>query len=170
MSLPIIDVETPIFILFGAFSVAAALVIVNGKNVFYSAISLGVLGISVAVLIALLDPAAYAVYSVLHLLLYVGATVVFIAISLVLFRGLQVQEYGVRWAAPIATIMGIILLAAIILSFSSSITASNSPIPPSFNLSVLSQQLLIKYWFPTIIIIVALATTLVEAITLARRD
>ncbi|BBD71821.1 NADH dehydrogenase subunit J [Sulfodiicoccus acidiphilus] len=167
MSLPIIDIELPVFVIFSVSAIISSLLIVNSRNVFYSAVSLGILGISVAVIIALLNPEAYALYSAIHLLLYVGATVVFIAISLVLFRGVQVNESNIPWASPLATVLGIVLLSVILVPFLS----ASSPLPPqALNLTVLAQDLLVKYWFPTIIIVIALATTLVEAITLARRD
>ena len=62
------DFQIGIFFLFSIFALATALFIVNSKNVFYSAVSLAFLGISVAVLIADLDPEAYSLYSAFHLL------------------------------------------------------------------------------------------------------
>ena len=155
------------FTFFGALSIASALYITRQKNVFYAAVSLAFLGISVAAMIALINTSSYSFYAAFHILLYVGATVVFLTISLVMFRGLNVREISVPWAPVIAVVAGMLIFIDLISSFSG-ITPSASV--SSFSLQTLANDILQNYWFPAIIIIIALLTTMIEAITLARRD
>jgi len=160
------DFAIGFFTFFGAISIASALFITRQKNVFYAAIGLVFLGISVAAMIALLN-VSYSFYSAFHILLYVGSTVVFLTISLVMFRGLNVKEIKVPWAPFVALIVGALIFFDLVISFSSttpSLTATQ------FSLQTLANDILQNYWFPAIIIIIALLTTMIEAITLARRD
>ncbi len=153
--------------LFSAFSIASALYIVRQKVVFYSAVALAFLGMSTAALIALLSPGAYGIYSVLHLLLYVGATVSFLAITLVLFRGIEAKPQ----ATP-GVVTGVIvaILIGMVTAFLISPYLSAVPVQPgSISLTALANDLLEQYWFPIVVLIVGLLTTVIEAIALARR-
>ncbi|QKQ99497.1 NADH-quinone oxidoreductase subunit J [Metallosphaera tengchongensis] len=161
------DLQTGIFFLFSVTSLATALFIVNSKNVFYSAIALAFLGISVAILIADLDPAVYSIYSAFHLLLYVGATVVFLSISLVMFKGLEVKEIRTPWAPALALLAAIGFFAVLVLSTSSVTPQAQFP---SISLSSLGERIIADYWFPAVILVIALLTTMIEALSLARRD
>jgi len=160
-----LQIEDILFFIFSAFSVASALYIVTSKNIFYSAVNLAFLGISIAVIIALLSP-SFAIYSVIHLLLYVGATVVFLVLSLVMFRGILIRESRVRWAPIVSVILTILIFITVLSNLPSSSAISSL----SVNLTTLSTELLYKYWFPIIVIIIALITTIIEAISIARRD
>ena len=153
--------------LFSAFSIASALYIVRQKVVFYSAVALAFLGFSVAALIALLSPQAYGIYSVFHLLLYVGATVTFLAITLVLFRGIEAKPQatpGVVSGIVIAVLVGL----ATVFLLSPYLSGSFTP-PKPLDLTALANELLEQYWFPIVVLIVGLLTTVIEAIALARR-
>ncbi|BCS91590.1 hypothetical protein L3N51_01006 [Metallosphaera sp. J1] len=160
------DLQIGIFFLFSIFALATALFIVNSKNVFYSAVSLAFLGISVAVLIADLDPEAYSLYSAFHLLLYVGATVVFLSISLVMFRGLEVKEVRTPWAPAMALLSAVAFFAVLVLSTSSITPVQVQPL----NLAVIGEKIVSQYWFPAVVLVIALLTTMIEALSLARRD
>ncbi|EZQ06982.1 MULTISPECIES: NADH-quinone oxidoreductase subunit J [Acidianus] len=158
--------QLTLFSIFAISSVAASIFIVSSKNVFYSAISLAILGISIAADIALLDPSSYSIYSVFHVLLYVGATVVFLSVSLVMFRGLDVREVRISWAPVVSLIVVAFVFVAVLASLSNVPPVEPKPV----NLVVLAQDVLNTYWFPAFILIVGLLTTLVEAIALARRE
>jgi len=160
------DFVIGIFTFFGVISIVAALFITRQKNVFYAAIALVFVGISVAAMIALLNT-SYSFYSAFHVLLYVGSTVVFLAVSLVMFRGLNVREIKVPWAPLVALIVGALIFLDIVVSFS---RITPSTVVSSFSIQTLANDILQNYWFPAIIIIIALLTTMIEAITLARRD
>lgn len=160
------DFELGFFTFFGVVSIVSALFITRQKNVFYAAIGLAFLGISVAAMIALINP-SYSFYSAFHILLYVGSTVVFLAISLVMFRGLNVKEIKVPWAPLVALVVGVLVFLDLVITFSSITPVTQVS---SISLQTLANDILQNYWFPTVIIIIALLTTMIEAITLARRD
>jgi NADH-quinone oxidoreductase subunit J len=148
-------------------AIVSSLYIVSSRNIFYSAIALAFLGISVALLIALISP-IYAIYSVIHLLLYVGSTVVFLAVSLVMFKGIFIREFKVKWAPVISIIISALLFISVITSFS-----EISGVPQSFeyvDITSLGLDIVYKYWFPVVVIIIALITTIIEAIAIAKRD
>ncbi|ACP35909.1 NADH-ubiquinone/plastoquinone oxidoreductase chain 6 [Sulfolobus islandicus Y.G.57.14] len=159
-------IQYTLFAFFGTMAIAFSIYIVRAKNVFYGAVSLAFLGLSIAALIALEAPSTYGIYSVFHILLYVGATVTFLAISLVMFKDLEVR---IRRGS-----LGILAGGAVTLLFLITIFISNFKVSPStlqpINFQILANDLLENYWFPLIILIVALLTTLIEAIALARRD
>ena len=161
------DYQIGLFVLFSVFSIASALFITRQKNVFYASVGLAFLGISVAVLIALLSPSTYAFYSAFHLLLYVGSAVVFLAISLVMFRGLEVKEVQIPWAGVAALVVGALVFISLFITFS---TLSSSSPQVTFSLVQFANTFLQKYWFPAVILVVALLTTLIEALSLARGE
>ncbi|MFP3165266.1 NADH-quinone oxidoreductase subunit J [Acidianus sp.] len=154
-----------LFLFFSIISISSAIFIVSSKNLFYAAISLAFLGVSIAVLIALIS-FQYSLYSVFHLLLYVGATVVFLSISLVMFKGLEVRQINIAWAPIVAGVSAVLIFIAVVLSLSGVQLGQVGEI----NLQTLSSIILEKYWFPAVVLVVGLLTTLIEAITLARRD
>ncbi len=160
------DIQVGLFAFFSVVAIASAIFIVRSKNVFYSAIALAFLGISMAVLIADMSPEAYSIYSAFHLLLYVGATVVFLSISLVMFRGIDVKEVNVPWAGALSAIAAVVVFVVIL------VTLSNLPSIPlkPVDLQQLATYVLQGYWFPAIILIIGLLTTVIEAISLARRE
>jgi NADH-quinone oxidoreductase subunit J len=161
------EIQYGLFILFSVISIASAIFIVRQKNVFYSSIALAFLGISVAVLIALINPSAYAFYSAFHFLLYVGSAVVFLSISLLVFKTLTVKEINVPWAGVTAVVTGAILFLILIVTFYNTPTVSTGL---TFNLQSFANIFLEKYWFPALIIIIALLTTMIEALSLARGE
>jgi len=153
--------------LLAAFAIASAITIVKQKVVLYSAVALAFLGFSTAALIALLSPSAYGIYSVFHVLLYVGATVTFIALTIVLFRGIDVKpspSAGVALGVVIAVLVAVVTAILIYPSVQAS-----STVPPALSLTELANQLLEAYWFPIVVLIVGLITTVIEALALARR-
>lgn len=160
------DLEIGLFFMFSIVAVISSLTIVSSKSLINAAFSLIFLGISTAVMIVDLDPAAFAVYSAVHLLLYVGATVTFLVISLVLFKSLDLSGAEVRWAVPLSFMVGSFILLSLMAGLSQATPQSPSPL----SLLALSQTLVEEFWFPAVILIIALAATLIEAIALARRE
>ena len=161
------DIQYGLFVFFSAISIASAIFIVRQKNIFYSSIGLAFLGISVAVLIALINPSAYAFYSAFHFLLYVGSAVVFLSISLLIFKTLTVKEINVPWAGVTAVVTGAMLFLIIVVTFNNITPVSTNV---TFSLQTFANTFLEKYWFPTLIIIIALLTTMIEALSLARGE
>jgi len=165
---PISEIQIVLFLLFSAFSISSALIIVNTKSLLYAAFSLVFLGMSTAAAIALLDPEAFAFYSVFHVLLYVGATVTFLVISLVIFKNLELTGEGSRWAIPLTAIFGSLAVIAVLYVGLTDYRGTFEPV--QLSLGQVSYILVQQYWFPSLILVVALAATLIEAVTLARRD
>lgn len=159
-------VQLILFTFFGIMAIAFAIYIVRTKNVFYGAVSLAFLGVSIAALIALEAPLAYGIYSVFHILLYVGATVTFLAVSLVMFKDLEVKIPKSSTGILAGGAVSVLFLITVYISLSQVTVISLKPI----NLTILADNILETYWFPLIILIIALLTTLIEAISLARRD
>ncbi len=156
-------------VIFGIFSIVSlisAIFILNSKNIFYSAVALAFLGISIAVLIADLAPASYSIYSAFHILLYVGATVVFLSVSMVIFKDLYARQEKVTPAGIAVAVVAVVLFLAVVLGISSSPSTQLAPV----SLQELADDLLNGFWFPAVVLVIALLTTLIEAITLARRD
>ncbi|ARM76332.1 NADH-quinone oxidoreductase subunit J [Acidianus manzaensis] len=161
-----LSLDLILFLIFSVISISSAIFIVSSKNVFYSAITLAFLGISIAVLITLIAPASYGIYSAFHLLLYVGATVVFLSVSLVMFKGLSVRQINIPWASFVAIIATGAIFTVVVLS----LTTIQVSVPKPLDLQQLAETILSEYWFPAIVLVIGLLTTLIEAITLSRRD
>ncbi|BDB97222.1 NADH-quinone oxidoreductase subunit J family protein [Saccharolobus caldissimus] len=159
-------VQLILFTFFGIMAIAFAIYIVRAKNVFYGAVSLAFLGVSIAALIALEAPLTYGIYSVFHILLYVGATVTFLAVSLVMFKDLEVKIPKGSIGILAGGAVSVLFLITVYISLSQVTVTSLKPI----NFTILADNILETYWFPLIILIIALLTTLIEAISLARRD
>ncbi len=159
-------VQIILFAFFGVMSIAFGIYIVRAKNVFYGAVSLAFLGVSIAALIALEAPTTYGIYSVFHILLYVGATVTFLAISLVMFKDLEIKIVGRSISVLAGVAVALLFLIVIYLSLPQVSIVALKPV----NFTTLADDLLATYWFPIVILIIALLTTLIEAIALARRD
>ncbi|BCU69337.1 NADH-quinone oxidoreductase subunit J [Stygiolobus caldivivus] len=162
------DFQLSLFIIFSVFSIASALFITRQRNVFYASVGLAFLGIATAVLIALLNPSAYAFYSAFHLFLYVGSAVVFLSISLVVFRGLEVREVQIPWAGLVALVVGALTFLGLFVTFTSLTGIKYTPV--TFNLVQFANTFLQQYWFPTVILVIALLTTMIEALSLARGE
>lgn len=154
------DPLTVVFILSSLMSIIAAALIVQHKSLIYSAFFLSVLGIGNAVLFVLLG---FPIIALFHLSVYVGAAVTFILFSVVMLKEAPVVEPPTKALAVIAA--GLLALVAIRLF---SIFSAE----PSFLLNYrdLTALLVTKYWFALIVAALALVTTLIEAITLARRE
>ncbi|MEM3870863.1 MAG: NADH-quinone oxidoreductase subunit J, partial [Candidatus Korarchaeum sp.] len=126
----------------------------------YSAFFLSMVGIANALLFSLLG---FPIIALFHLIVYVGAAVTFILFSLVMMREVPTVEPGLKVAALSSLVLAILVLSRIFLSVSAQ---------PSFYLEYreLTSILVERYWFALIVASFALVTTLIEAITLARRE
>jgi NADH:ubiquinone oxidoreductase subunit 6 (chain J) len=128
----------------------------------YAAISLGILGLSIASLIAVFFSP---LYGVLHVIIYVGATVTFIVVVGVMLRGAEVPRAS-NWKALLASVLSFLFLTGLLITIASKVPPQQS----SLDLVNITSTILRDYYFPVIILIIALAATLIEAITIARRD
>jgi len=155
-------------IVFSAFSISAivfSLLVVEHKSLVYSALSLAFLGISNAALFALLG---FDYIALFQISVYVGAAVMFILFSATLFREIPPTEVPMRAAAIGIAILVIAAIAAIFLPYNEVVL---SPVSiPWDKEGGLARTLVQSYWFPFLVVALALITTLIEGITLARRE
>ncbi|MGC8931718.1 MAG: NADH-quinone oxidoreductase subunit J family protein [Candidatus Methanodesulfokora sp.] len=154
------DPNSFLFISSSLLAVIAAVMVVWHKSIVYSAFFLSILGIANAILFAILG---FPIISLFHLAVYVGAAVTFILFSLVMMREAPSVEPGTKIIAIISIIMLIIL-------FSELLVGARGETSFYLNYRDLTSILLEKYWFSLLIAALALVTTLIEAITLARRE
>ncbi len=157
---PLSDPLAVVFILSSLMSVVAAALVVWHRSLVYSAFSLSILGVGNAILFAMLG---FPIIALFHLAVYVGAAVTFILFSVVMLKEAPVVELPTKTLAVIAAVVLALLLVKVFSVFTAE---------PSFFLNYrdLTTLLVTKYWFALIIAAIALVTTLIEAITLARRE
>ncbi len=148
------------FLLSSALSIIAALFVVLHKSIVYSAFFLSMLGVGNAILFTLLG---FPIIALFHLSVYVGAAVTFILFSVVMLREAPSVEPPIKALA----VLSVIVLAIILIKAFSPFSAE-----PSFFLNYrdLTSLLVTKYWFALIVAAIALVTTLIEAVTIARRE
>ncbi|MCD6244189.1 MAG: hypothetical protein DRN78_03230 [Thermoproteota archaeon] len=138
----------------------SAILIVWHRSIVYSAFFLSMLGVGNAVLFAMLG---FPIIALFHLAVYVGAAVTFILFSVVMLREAPTVEVPTKLLA----ILSSVLLAVIMINIFSVFN-----VQPAYTLNYrdLTSLLVDKYWFALIVAALALVTTLIEAITLARKE
>ncbi len=157
---PLSDPLAVVFTLSSLMSVVAAALVVWHRSLVYSAFFLSILGVGNAILFAMLG---FPIIALFHLAVYVGAAVTFILFSVVMLKEAPVVELPTKTLAVIAAVVLALLLVKVFSVF----TAESSFF---LNYRDLTTLLVTKYWFALIIAAIALVTTLIEAITLARRE
>ncbi|MCS7103346.1 MAG: NADH-quinone oxidoreductase subunit J [Candidatus Korarchaeum sp.] len=156
----LVDIDLLLFGISATLAVISSLLVVFHRSIVYSAFFLSMLGIANALLFSILG---FPIIALFHLIVYVGAAVTFILFSLVMMREVPTVEPGLKVAAFSLLILTILVLSRIFLSVNAQ---------PSFHLDYreLTSVLVERYWFALVIASFALVTTLIEAITLARRE
>ncbi len=157
---PLSDPVVITFLLSSILSIVAALLVVYHRSIVYSAFFLSMLGVGNAILFTLLG---FPIIALFHLSVYVGAAVTFILFSVVMLK----EAPSVEPPTKILAVISVVVLAIILIKAFSSFS-----VEPTFFLSYreLTSLLVTKYWFALIVAAIALVTTLIEAITLARRE
>ncbi len=158
----VINAGTVLFLLLAAVAVISAILVVEHKSLTYSVVFLAILGMANAALFVLLGFTFIALFFVS---VYIGAAVTFILFSVTMFEEAPKVETPVRIVALVSVILVAVLLAlGFGLHFSSGLQLSYT----SFRdlASLLTQ----KYGFALLIAALALITTLIEAITIARKE
>ncbi|MFQ6130346.1 MAG: NADH-quinone oxidoreductase subunit J [Candidatus Hadarchaeaceae archaeon] len=155
-------IDIIVFSILGTLAIAFSVLVVEHDSLVYGAISLGFLGIVNAALFALIG---FTFIALFHLAVYVGAGVIFILFSVTMFRRAPSVEVRAKRIALVIVPLIAISLAAIFW--------------PYWNISVVAQSISYRelskiftkdYWFPFLVTAIALVTTLIEGITLARRE
>jgi NADH-quinone oxidoreductase subunit J len=156
------DSGTVLFFFLAAVAVASAILVVEHKSLIYSALFLAILGIANAALFVLLG---FGFIALFFTSVYIGAAVTFILFSVTMFEEAPKVETPVRIIALISVILVAVLLA---LGFGLHFTSGVQPSYIGFR--DLAALLTEKYGFALVIAALTLITTLIEAITIARRE
>lgn len=154
------DIDLLIFLASAVLALASSVLVISHRSIVYSAFFLSIVGIANALLFSLLG---FPIIALFHLIVYVGAAVTFILFSLVMMREIPTVERELKVLAFSVLILAILVLSRIFLVVEDQ---------PSFYLRYrdLISILVERYWFALIVASLALVTTLIEAITLARRE
>jgi len=144
----------------GVFMIYSSYLVVRGKDLVYSSGALAVLGILNALMLSLLGLYLIAVFLVV---VYVGAAVMFIIITVSMIGGKEeeprVEHQGFFAGAAVITVA--LLLAGSLAAY------MGYAKPASVSIKSVSQSLLGGYSAVIALIFIALAATLVEAISIA---
>ncbi|MCD6511004.1 MAG: NADH-quinone oxidoreductase subunit J [Thaumarchaeota archaeon] len=155
-------VELGAFLALALIAVAFSILSVLTKDYVYSALSLGIVGISFAGLFATLG---YGYIATFHLLVYVGAAVTFIAFSVVMMRELPEDYRSLKFVALAIGELFAILISASLLSGVAPVQLKPMP-----SLSELADTIVSTYWFPLLVLALSLATVIIEGLVIARRE
>ena len=153
---------TIVFFVLAALSIVSAILVVEHKSLIYSALFLGTLGMANAALFVMLGFSFIALFFVT---VYIGAAVTFILFSVTMFQEAPKVERPIRIIAFVSVVLtGILLVLVFAFCFSDGI----QPVYVSYR--DLASLLTEKYGFALIIAALTLITTLIEGITIARRE
>jgi NADH-quinone oxidoreductase subunit J len=151
-----------LFIALAALSVVSAILVVQHKSLVYSALFLGILGMANAALFTLLGFNFLALFFVS---VYIGAAVTFIIFSVSMFDEAPSVERLVRIVAIISVVIAAVLIGGVFaMYFTGGIQSSY------ISYRELTSLLTEKYFFALLIAALTLVTTLIEAITVARKE
>lgn len=150
-----------IALLASAASLLLAFLIVNVRDLIYSSGMLALLGGLTAGIAALLG---YYLVAAFIIIIYVGAAVMFIIVSVSMLGGGGVEERVVPRGLLVAltTLLGLGFVV-----FRSPIEVGSLPV--SVEVGEIAEELLVRYAPIVILLMVALAATVVEAIAVAKR-
>lgn len=153
---------TLVFLVLAVVSVISAILVVEHKSLIYSALFLGILGMANAALFVLLGFNFIALFFVA---VYIGAAVTFILFSATMFLEAPKVERSVRVIALVSVILTAFLLVLVfVFRFTDGIQ------PSYISYRDLASLLTEKYGFALVIAALTLVTTLIEGITIARRE
>ena len=153
---------TIVFLVLAALSIISAILVVEHKSLIYAALFLGILGMANAALFVMLGFSFIALFFVT---VYIGAAVTFILFSVTMFQEAPKVERPVRIIAFISVILtGILLVLVFAFRFTDGVQ------PTYISYRDLASLLTEKYGFALIIAALTLVTTLIEGITIARRE
>ncbi len=161
MSLPI-DLTSLAFLATSALAVASAVLVVGHRSLVYAAFFLDILGTANAVFFALLG---YPLVAVFQLTVYVGSAVTFILFSVVMLKEVPETTVPIREFAAFTVVL---TAAALLVAFNQ--FSGILPQTQAIDMGELTRLVVDKYWFALLLSILSMATTLIEAITLARRE
>ncbi len=161
--------ETLIFVLMAAVSIAAALGLLMSKNAVYAALFLVLNFGTVAVFYLLLNAPFLAV---VQLSVYAGAIMVLFLFVIMLLGAERLQTedtHGSQWQRPLAAGLGItlVVLSAIVMLGGTAPVQAAGPLVDSSPLAI-GQQLFGAYLFPFEVVSILLLVAMIGAVVLTR--
>lgn len=158
-----VSIDLPLYaIVLSVMAIASAIFVIRLKDLVYASIMLAILGSFTAALLAI---AGFGLVSAYLVLVYVGAAVMFIIISISMI-GPQGQESfdsfrGLAVAAALATFVIIVVTVSGLYRLFT--------VPPSLSVSAAAAGALKEYLPVLALIFIGQAATVVEAISIAKR-
>lgn len=155
------DLLTPLALVIALASIIVAILVVLVEDLVYASSLLAILGSLTAAMVAV---AGYYLVAAFIVIVYVGAAVMFIVLSISMLggRGPEVRNNIVGVAVALVTLA--ILSTALI-----TLGVPSLELPVSVNARVISDNLTTGYLSVLLVLIVALAATVLEGIAVARR-
>lgn len=158
-----VSVDLPLFVaVMGAAAIASSYLVIKSRDLVYASISLAVLGSLTAAVLALLGLEVVAAYLVL---VYVGAAVMFIIITISMLGPTQPEQQdamkGLISAASVATFILLVVVALRLYNLYA--------VPGPISVQLAASEALRRYLPVLALIFIGQAATVVEAIAIARR-
>jgi NADH:ubiquinone oxidoreductase subunit 6 (subunit J) len=167
--MPIDVVQTVIFVVLTAITLAGALGVVTSRNIFHGALFL-VLSLSGVVGYYVLLNAGF--LAAVQLLIYIGAIAILILFAIMLSRGIMAQRQSQRneqwWMAALVTLLIFVVLAVVLWQVQWPVADAAALGAPNTSLNMLGQDLMGPYMIPFEVASVLLLVALVGAVVLAR--
>jgi NADH-quinone oxidoreductase subunit J len=147
----------------GTVAVIAAILSVKAREDFYSAILLGIVGLAIASLIALLG---FPYVGIFQALVYVGATVMFVIMGVVFIGRGMVSEKKMILPAVLVAVLGFFSVLQILVSpLAQQVTTVNTALSLEGLLKVFSENLLAFFYLS-----LSLLALLLAGISIARGE
>ncbi|MCE4603610.1 MAG: NADH-quinone oxidoreductase subunit J [Aeropyrum sp.] len=159
MSLPLEDLSV---VALAGISTLLALAVVRHKDMVYASASLALLGIATALLVAILG---YPIVAVFLVIVYVGAAVMFIIVSVSMLGGGGYEEWDDYRGLAAGAASG---AAVLMIGLFGGLWQAYSP-PEPVSLQTIANLLAGDYAIVVIVLAVGLAATILEGIAIARR-
>jgi NADH-quinone oxidoreductase subunit J len=156
-----VDVMLLLGVLVAIASVIVALLTVTLRDLVYSSSLLAVLGSLVAAFLALLG---YYIVAAFIVIVYVGAAVMFIVLTVSMLGGGGVEARN--------NLRGVLAASVTLVAFTVALITLGIPpgtFPVNVDVRVVSDSLLSDYAVAFVVLLVALAATVIEGISVARR-
>jgi NADH-quinone oxidoreductase subunit J len=147
----------------GTVAVIAAILSVKAREDFYSAILLGIVGLAIASLIALLG---FLYVGIFQALVYVGATVMFVIMGVVFIgRGMVSEKKMILPAVLVAVLVFFSVLQILVSPLAQQVTTVNTALSLEGLLKVFSENLLAFFYLS-----LSLLALLLAGISIARGE
>ena len=154
------DLENLIVAITGFIAILTSVMVIKSRNLVYAAVYLSIVGVINSILIALLG---YIIIAVLHILIYVGAGIMFIVMSISMMRETS-DATEFRLPAALLAVLVAIPIAYVGINMEPPGKAVWNP----NDYIELSTYIVSNYPLPILIVLLALASVLIASISITR--